>query len=206
MKTSSKLKLGIGALVAAFFAIMPTNVFAAQVKVGNEDITSKTSNTDKTVEYNSANKVLTLKGFVGDISVTGQNITIKTTSAQSSKKIGRISVFGDSTTPKPVLTIEDSAVLATTGDIAVYHKSTGTTGIKLGANLCAKSGSAEIKTGSVSSFAATYTIKGPVSLSASGCKDSNPDSPETIDIVYVYAAVLVASSAIFAYRRHLAKR
>ena len=52
MKANSKLKLGIGAVIAAFFAIMPSSAFAT-VKAGTEDISSKTSNTAGTVKYDS---------------------------------------------------------------------------------------------------------------------------------------------------------
>ncbi|MBR6532462.1 hypothetical protein IKT64_01690 [Candidatus Saccharibacteria bacterium] len=206
MKANSKLKLGIGAIVAALFAIMPSSAFAT-VKAGTEDITSKTSNTAGTVKYDSSTKTITLDGYAGDITITGQDATIKTTSKQADKKIGKITIVGDATTQKPVLTIDDSANLVTTGDVAAYHKATGTAGIKLGSKLCSKSGSADIKTSSSSSFSAIYTLGGPVNLSADNCKNSkSPDTPETLDAIYVYVAILVASSAIFAYRRYLAKR
>ena len=206
MKANSKLKLGIGAIIAAFFAIMPSSAFAT-VKAGTEDISSKTSNTAGTVKYDSSTKTITLDGYAGDLTITGQNVTIKTTSKQADKKIGKITVIGDATTQKPVLTIDDDATIVTTGDIAAYHKATGTTGIKLGSKLCAKSGNTDIKTTTSSSFSAVYTLSGPTSLSASNCKNSKtPDTPETLDAIYVYVAILVASSAIFAYRRYLAKR
>lgn len=206
MKANSKLKLGIGAVIAAFFAIMPSSAFAT-VKAGTEDISSKTSNTAGTVKYDSSTKTITLDGYAGDLTITGQNATIKTTSKQADKKIGKITVIGDATTQKPVLTIDDGATIVTTGDIAAYHKATGTAGIKLGSKLCAKSGNTDIKTTTNSSFPAIYTLGGPVNLSASNCKNSKtPDTPETLDAIYVYVAILVASSAIFAYRRYLAKR
>lgn len=208
MKTNSKLKLGIGAVIAAFFAIMPTSAFAT-VKAGTEDITSKTANTAGTVKYDNATKTITLNGYAGELTIADQNATIKTTSAQAGKTVSKITVTGGTTTKKPVLTIDDSATLATSGDISVYHREAGTTGIKLGAKLCAKDKKAEIKTSNPSSdtWAALYKIAGPISLSAANCSNSKtPDTPETIDAVYVYVAILVASSAIFAYRRHLAKR
>ena len=121
------------------------------------------------------------------------------------KTVRKITVTGQ----KPVLTIDDSATLATSGDISVYHKTAGTTGIKLGAKLCAKDKKAEIKTSTPSSetWAALYRIAGPISLSSTYCSGGKtPSTPETIDAVYVYVAILVASSAIFAYRRYLAKR
>lgn len=204
MKTNSKLKLGIGAVIAAFFAIMPTSAFAT-VKAGSEDITSKTANTAGTVKYDSATKTITLNGYTGELTINEQDATIKTTSAQTGKTVSKITVTGQ----KPVLTIDDSATLATSGDISVYHKTAGTTGIKLGAKLCAKDKKAEIKTSNPSSetWAALYRIAGPISLSSTYCSGGKtPSTPETIDAVYVYVAILVASSAIFAYRRYLAKR
>lgn len=205
----SKLKLGLGVAIAAFFAVMPSRAFAT-VKLGTEDISNKDKNAAGTVLYDKTNKILTLNGYAGNITVNDQNITIKTGASQAGKSISKITVAGGSTVGQPVLTIDDSASLVTTGDIVVSHKAAGTTGIKLGAKLCAKGNGAEVvkSAGAAgSSFTTVYTVKGPVNLSASNCtSDKSPNTPETIDAVYIYVAVLVASSAIFAYRRHLAKR
>ena len=226
MKQISKVKLGIGFAVAAFFAILPTNAFAASVKIGTEDITTSGKNAANTATY--ADGVLTLNGVTADsINIEGVAVTIKTGSKTNSVtaiksdsaltidgkvKVSNITVnpksgvTGDAATPK--LKITANAVVDLTNTISVTHRAASkeTDAIDIAAKLCAKNGSVEIvKTAAAST--SIYKVTGPVNIAASNCDGSKtPGTPDTLDAVYIYVAIFVASSAIFAYRRYLAKR
>lgn len=230
MKQISKAKLGIGFAVAAIFAILPTNAFAASVKVGTEDIITSGKNEANTATY--ANGVLTLNGVTAStIDIDGVDVTIKTGSKTNSVttlksknsltidgklKVNKITIIpvntatGDAATPK--LKITANAVVDLTGAtnaISVTHRATSkeTDAIDIAAKLCAKNGSVEISKTSSTGGTAIYSVNGPVNIAAANCDGSKtPGTPDTLDAVYIYVAIFVASSAIFAYRRYLAKR
>ncbi|MBR6965023.1 hypothetical protein IKH83_01775 [Candidatus Saccharibacteria bacterium] len=227
MKQISKVKLGIGFAVAAFFAILPTNAFAASVKVGTEEISTSGKNAANTATY--ADGVLTLNGVTGNVTIEGVAVTVKTGSKTNSLtllksdsaltidgklKVTNIRVTPDSTVTTgsaatPKLSITANAVVDLVEEITVTHRATSqeTDAIEIASKLCAKNGSVEITKQALSSTTTNYKVKGPVNIAAANCDGSKtPGTPDTLDAVYIYVAIFVASSAIFAYRRYLAKR
>ena len=234
MKKISGLKLGIGTAIAALFAVMPANAFAASVKVSKSktdstpmEITTAESsyhNSDSTASYSASDKSLVLNGFTGTVEVSGIDLKIVTgdkMSTLNSFTSDRSVTFNDtnltvkdfaingggttSVTKTPTLTLgaEADLTIQNGGSIKVKQTASSTKGgIIFNEKLCAVSVSKDTV-----GQATTYTIAGPSTIKAGNCKnDKSPSSPDTFDAVYLYVALFVASSAIFAYRRHLAKR
>lgn len=184
MKKISGFKLGLGIIAAAFFAFIPNNTFAT-VKIGTKDISKGTVtgasfdgvSTITLENYNGSSKTLTID--------EANPVTII---LKGSNKLGKIEsknnvIFG-----------------ASTGNLSLASgiNFSGNGIIVLDSSICASSKLSSTK----QSFASSN-----VTISAENCKkgSANEENPDTFDMIYVYAAVLLASSAILGYRRYLAK-
>lgn len=144
--------------------------------------------------------------------VENGNLTIENINLTASS----IGLTDTDSTVQNKITIGNGAIISLSGAMTAQYSFNATTkGIVLNSSICV-SPSAEIKnikSGSltVSTFTANGTSKlNNFSLSSSNCAASGNggtvENPDTIDTVYIYVAILVASSAILLYRRHIVKR
>lgn len=185
MKKISGFKLGLGVAAAAFFAFIPNNTFAT-IKLGNTEIKANTPVSGITfdgvsaitIENSNTSKTLDID--------EGEPITI---TLKGTNKIGKITSKNKVTFAKSTgsLTLKNGMSISGNGIIV------------LDSAICAD---AKL-TSNNKSFSATST---GVTISSANCgKGGTEENPDTFDMVYVYAAVLLASSAILGYRRYLAK-
>ena len=157
-----------------------------------------------------------------NIEVTDGNIKF---SEGSYIKAANITLNDTDKTSQAKITIDNGATVEVTGAIKANYKfATEEKGIELGKNLCTAP-AAEVEnvaasTTNKSNISTTFTtssfksgISNGIKISSEGCsskivdEDGNEvENPETLDMIYVYAAILVASSAILGYRRYIAKR
>ncbi len=148
-----------------------------------------------------------------DLKVTNGNIKIT-----GAIKAANITLIDNDKTSQAKITINDGASVEVTKSIKANYSFDATeAGIVLGSKICA-SPAAEVKniagTGSSKATTTTFTtselttgIDSGIKLSAEACSaDGNVKNPDTLDMIYVYAAILVASSAILGYRHFIAKR
>ena len=147
-----------------------------------------------------------------DLKVTNGNIKI-----DGNLKAANISLSDTDNTTQAKITINDGASVEVTGGIkANYNFAATEKGIILGSKICsnpaaeitnkAGAGSTRAVTTTFTSTAAPDGITNGIKLSAAACSANGVDNPDTLDMIYVYAAILVASSAILGYRRYIAKR
>lgn len=183
MKKISGFKLGLGVAAAAFFAFIPNNTFAA-VKIDGNDITSTTVSG---ATYDKSTHTITLNNYTG-------NKALKITESERVYIVLKGTNKVDSITSK-----NDIQFNTSTGSLALASgvSFTGNGIIVLDSSICASS--------KLTSTQQSFASKN-VTISSENCKKgSSEENPDTFDMVYVYAAVLLASSAILGYRRYLAK-
>lgn len=184
MKKISGFKLGLGIIAAAFFAFIPNNTYAT-VKLGTSTIT--------------ADKPKSGVSFDGVSTITIENAsTTKTLSIDEANPV-TIILKGNNKIGK----IESKNQItfgASTGNLSLTSgvSFTGNGIIVLDSSICASA--------KLSSTKQSFTSSN-VTISAENCKkgSASEENPDTFDMIYVYAAVLLASSAILGYRRYLAK-
>lgn len=248
-----------GITLAAFFALAPANVFAANSTVtvnGSEDlyvVSGTRASSDGSATYTAASKTLTLNNYTGSaiesdvdglkISLTGTN-TINTSADVAIKSTGSLSINGGGslkttgavgvsngnlnvenvkiTARSLAINDEDSSVqnkitigakteLNLSGSISArYNFAISEKGVLLSSSICTNPTAqvANIKSGNITT--STLSTDGSTSLkgikaSAAICADTDAKNPDTFDAIYLYAALLVVSSAIFASRRYLAR-
>lgn len=146
--------------------------------------------------------------LTGDLEVTDGNL--KLTKGSVSAK--NITLKDNDNAKQAKITISEDANFSVTGGVsAVYNYTTTTKGITLASALCTTPFTSIINIDGASGTTTAFSIDGN-SAAAGGfsttttCTEENPEVPDTLDAVYIYAIILVVSSAIFIYRRHLAKR
>ena len=149
-----------------------------------------------------------------DLKVTEGNIK-----TDGSIKAANITLVDTNKSAQSKITIDDGAAVEVTKAIsAKYNYAATDKGIVLGSKICAFP-AAEVEnvagTGTSKATTTTFTtstltsgITDGIKLSAAACSatEDGVENPDTLDMVYVYAAILVASSAILGYRRYIAKR
>ena len=171
---------------------------------GNIDVTGNFALSSGTLDLGAKDLKVTDGNIKIDGAIKAANITLNDTNSASQAKIS----------------INDGASVEVTKSIkANYNFAATEKGIVLGNKICA-SPAAEVSnvTGTGSSKATTTTfttseltsgVTDGIKLSAAACSatgEEGVDNPDTLDAIYVYAAILVASSAILGYRRYIAKR
>ncbi len=183
--------------------IKVTNVANLTIKLTSNSSASSLTAKGSNITINGT-KSLSLSG---DLSVTDGNL--KFTSGSIAARNIVLKDNDDATQNK--ITIENQAVLSTSGSIkATYAYTTSTKGIVLANSLCTNPVASIINLSEASGTTTTFSTNGTTAATGlattTTCTEENPAVPETLDAVYIYAIIFVASSAIFIYRRHLAKR
>ena len=201
MKKISGIKLGLGvfALAAMLFTFLPSKAFAANpvISAGSNlyVASGSKSNSASTATYDASTKTLNLRGYSG-------NVTISNTT-------GKVTISGSGTISKLTLTNTnvDFVLASVTINQTVATSSTvnfsASSNITLANDLVATSVSSSLLNSNGAVATATTLPAG--TWSNVGGVGANPEVPDTIDMVHVYVAILMVSSAILAYRRYLAK-
>ena len=232
MKKFSSLRLGLGIAAFAASLILPSaKTFAAEpsIKINSNDVyvsSGSKSTPDGKHTYNADTKTLSIGASVSDIKISNIDITVKSTSASTVTQHfdvsnGSVKLTGDITIHRITLVDTDSTkqdkiefisganIKVSNGIVANYSYNTKTPGIVYDKSLCFNSDNADkiTTTNKSGSYKTTTELKGSnITISSSNCSsDANPEIPETLDMIYVYVAIFMVSSAIFAYRRYLAK-
>lgn len=150
-----------------------------------------------------------LKVTNGNVKFTGGSLTA-----------GSVLLSDTDATTQAKISIDATASVKVSKSInAVYNFAATEKGISLANKICSNpaaevtningTGSAKVTT-TLTNATATNGITTGVELSTAACSAEGAsapvDNPDTFDMVYVYAALLVASSAILGYRRYIAKR
>ncbi len=194
MKKISGLTLGLGVLAAAFFALIPNNNTFAKVTIGGTEVKTTSSNG---IKYSSSTHTITLTGYDG-----GKSLIIDETEPVTIKATSGNNRFADITSNGNI----SFEVTGSETSIFVDTEIT-TTGIISYKNTCVdKKLSADGKSftsGTITFTAGTCNSPAPTTTTK---PKEDVENPDTFDAIYVYVAVLVASSAILGYRRYLAKR
>lgn len=185
MKKISGFKLGLGVIAAAFFAFIPNNTFAT-VKIGTSTITA-----------NSPKSNISFDG-VSTITIENSNNASKTLTINEA---GPVTIILKGTNKLGKIESKNKITFAaSTGSLSLTSgiNFTGNGTIELDPSICADSKLSDSK----QSF-----VNNKVTISSANCGKGGGDAenPDTFDMIYVYAAVLLASSAILGYRRYLAK-
>lgn len=193
--------------------------------------TSKISSTGSVIFNINNNKSLTVKGGVdlsgafvlssGTLDLGEGALKVTNAGLKASGgilKAGTITLNDTDSTTQSIITVSNGAVVKATKSISsVYSFAATEKGISLGNSICSNpkaeisningSGTAKVTT-TFTTTAAPKGITNGIELSAAACsgKTADVENPDTVDMVYVYAALLVASSAILGYRHYIAKR
>ena len=112
---------------------------------------------------------------------------------------------------KPLLVLQVKPVFRLLAQSRSIIITTTRKGITIDSTLCTTPRASITNISDTSGTMTTFSTDGTAAIAngitvSTTCAEENPDVPETLDAVYVYALIFVASSAIFVYRRHLAKR
>lgn len=185
MKKISGFKLGLGVAAAAFFAFIPSNTFAT-IKLDTSILKDNTPKSGITFDGIST---ITIENSNTEKTLNINEENPVTIILKGENKIGKITSKNKVTFAKSTgsLTLKNGMSISGNGIIV------------LDSAICAD---AKL-TSNNKSFSATST---GVTISSANCgKGGTEENPDTFDMVYVYAAVLLASSAILGYRRYLAK-
>lgn len=181
----------------------------------------------------SAGKTLTVKGdakisgsFIlqsGNIDLGKNSLTVNEANLKiqgGSINAGSIVLKDTNASSQAKIQIENDTKVKVAEYIkASYSFAAADKGIALGDKICANpaavisniNGTGAEKVSTVFTNDANKNgITSGLSLSAEACEEvasgESIENPNTLDMVYVYAAILVASSAMLGYRRYIAKR